>query len=31
MFSEYDLLPLSGLQQLLFCDYQCALTHIAQL
>jgi hypothetical protein len=31
MFSEYDLLSLSGLQQLLFCDQQCALIDIAQL
>ena len=31
MFSEDDLLSLSGLQQLLFCDQQCALIHVAQL
>jgi len=31
MFSEDDLLPLSGLQHLLFCDQQCALIHIAQI
>lgn len=29
-FSEDDLLPLSGLQHLLFCERQCALIHIEQ-
>lgn len=28
MFSEDDLLPLSGLQHLLFCERQCALIHV---
>ena len=28
MFSEDDLLPISALQHLLFCDRQCALIHI---
>jgi CRISPR-associated exonuclease Cas4 len=28
MFDEDDLLPLSGLQHLLFCERQCALIHI---
>jgi CRISPR-associated exonuclease Cas4 len=31
MFSEEDLLPLSGLQHILFCERQCALIHIEQL
>ena len=31
MFSEDELLPLSALQRLLFCERQCALTHIEQL
>jgi len=31
MYSEDDLLPLSGLQHLLFCERQCALIHIEQL
>jgi len=30
-FSEDDLLPLSALQHLLFCDRQCALIHIEQI
>jgi CRISPR-associated exonuclease Cas4 len=30
MFTEDDLLPLSGLQHLLFCERQCALIHIEQ-
>lgn len=30
MFTEEDLLPLSGLQHLLFCVRQCALIHIEQ-
>ena len=29
-FTEDDLLPLSGLQHLLFCERQCALIHIEQ-
>ena len=28
MYSESDLLPLSGLQHLAFCPRQCALIHI---
>jgi len=28
MYSEDDLLPLSGLQHLLFCERQCALIHV---
>jgi len=31
MYSEDELLPLSGLQHLLFCERQCALIHIEQL
>jgi CRISPR-associated exonuclease Cas4 len=31
MFSEDDLLPLSALQHLLYCDRQCALIHVEQL
>lgn len=31
MFAEDDLLPLSALQHLLFCERQCALIHIEQL
>lgn len=30
MYSEDDLLPISALQHLLFCDRQCALIHIEQ-
>ena len=30
MYSQDDLLPLSGLQHLLFCERQCALIHIEQ-
>jgi CRISPR-associated exonuclease Cas4 len=30
MYSESDLLPLSALQHLLFCERQCALIHIEQ-
>ena len=30
MFTENDLLPLSALQHLLFCERQCALIHIEQ-
>ena len=30
MFSEDDLLPISALQHLLFCERQCALIHIEQ-
>ena len=30
MYAEDDLLPLSGLQHLLFCERQCALIHIEQ-
>ena len=29
-YTEDDLLPLSGLQHLLFCERQCALIHIEQ-
>lgn len=31
MYTEDDLLPLSGLQHLIFCERQCALIHIEQL
>ena len=31
MYSESDLLPLSALQHLVFCERQCALIHIEQL
>ena len=31
MYSEDDLIPLSALQHLLFCDRQCALIHIEQI
>lgn len=31
MHSEDDLLPISGLQHLLFCERQCALIHVEQL
>lgn len=31
LFSEDDLLPLSGLQHLVFCERQCALIHVEQL
>jgi CRISPR-associated exonuclease Cas4 len=31
MFTEEDLLPLSALQHLLFCERQCALIHVEQL
>lgn len=30
MYTEDDLLPLSGLQHLIFCERQCALIHIEQ-
>ena len=30
MFSEDDLLPISALQHLSFCERQCALIHIEQ-
>ena len=30
MYSEDDLLPLSALQHLLFCERQCALIHVEQ-
>ena len=30
MFAESDLLPLSGLQHLVFCERQCALIHVEQ-
>lgn len=30
MFAESDLLPLSALQHLLFCERQCALIHVEQ-
>ena len=30
MFSEEDLLPISALQHLIYCDRQCALIHIEQ-
>jgi len=30
MYTEDDLLPLSGLQHLLFCERQCALIHVEQ-
>ena len=30
MYAEDDLLPLSGLQHLIFCERQCALIHIEQ-
>ena len=30
MYSEADLLPLSALQHLLFCERQCALIHVEQ-
>lgn len=30
MYTEDDLLPLSGLQHMLFCERQCALIHIEQ-
>ncbi len=30
MYSEDDLLPISALQHLLFCERQCALIHIEQ-
>ncbi len=30
MYTEDDLLPLSALQHLLFCERQCALIHIEQ-
>ena len=28
MYAEDDLLPLSGLQHLVFCERQCALIHV---
>ena len=31
MFSEGDLLPISALQHLLYCDRQCALIHVERL
>src|SRR3954464_7496187 len=31
MFAEDDLLPISALQHLLFCERQCALIHIERL
>lgn len=31
MYSEDDLLPLSALQHILFCERQCALIHVEQL
>lgn len=31
MYTEDDLLPLSGLQHLLFCERQCALIHLEQI
>ena len=31
LYGEDDLLPLSALQHLLFCDRQCALIHIEQI
>lgn len=31
MYTQDDLLPLSGLQHLIFCERQCALIHIEQL
>ena len=30
MYTEDDLLPISGLQHLLFCERQCALIHLEQ-
>jgi CRISPR-associated exonuclease Cas4 len=30
LFSDDDLLPLSGLQHILFCERQCALIHVEQ-
>ncbi|MBW1723598.1 MAG: Dna2/Cas4 domain-containing protein, partial [Deltaproteobacteria bacterium] len=30
MYTQDDLLPLSGLQHLLFCERQCALIHVEQ-
>jgi len=30
MYAEDDLIPLSALQHLLFCERQCALIHIEQ-
>ena len=30
MYTEDDLLPLSALQHLIFCERQCALIHIEQ-
>ena len=30
MYTEDDLLPISALQHLLFCERQCALIHIEQ-
>ena len=29
-YAEADLLPLSGLQHLVFCERQCALIHLEQ-
>ncbi|MFH1672486.1 MAG: Dna2/Cas4 domain-containing protein, partial [Pseudomonadota bacterium] len=31
MYSEDDLIPLSALQHILFCERQCALIHIEQI
>jgi CRISPR-associated exonuclease Cas4 len=31
MYNEDDLLPISALQHLLFCERQCALIHIEQM
>ncbi|MDW7774628.1 MAG: Dna2/Cas4 domain-containing protein, partial [Desulfobulbaceae bacterium] len=31
LYGEEDLLPLSALQHLLFCERQCALIHIEQM
>ncbi len=31
IYTEDDLLPLSALQHLLFCERQCALIHIEQM
>ena len=30
MFAEEDLLPISALQHLLYCERQCALIHLVQ-
>lgn len=31
MYSESDLLPISALQHIIFCERQCALIHIERL